>query len=389
MFSDVKFDKGAIFKDTKLAGGVDFAETEFRGPGRFLNTKFIKDAAFYKTLFFERTTFSGAEINEGIRFLLTEFGIRTFKEVTFDHAFIVGGCEFVKSIFHGEVSFQSSVFKGITLIEETEFRENADFYGTEFNGKVYFKNIGKLAKKRTTLREEIVRGATEFIDIAPNITFSNVSLSPYSTLFFENFDLGDCSFADTPAISEANFKKVLWLGNGKPKRKHTRDEVLAERGSIHYEIAAEVYRRLRKNFEDRLSYADAGDFHIGEMHMRRLGLRQKGWKRFFILTWVFLHLYRIFGGYGESLRNPIISFIAVGFVFAGLWSLLGFPIPIGNKVIISHNPFYAILFSFKTFLTLPGKPFCLVQEFVGAFQRAIGVGIITLFILALRRAFRR
>ena len=158
---------------------------------------------------------------------------------------------------------------------------------------------------------------------------------------------------------------------------------------ITYEVAAEVYRRLRRNFENRLSYAEAGDFHIGEMEMRRLGFKEKGWKRIFNWTYIFLQAYRWAGGYGERIRNPVISFLTIGIVFAGLWSLIGFPVPEGEGVKITHNFGLAILFSLKTFLTLPGKAFCLVQEVVGAFQRAFGVGIITLFILALRRAFRR
>ena len=51
--------------------------------------------------------------------------------------------------------------------------------------------------------------------------------------------------------------------------------------------------------------------------------------------------------------------------------------------------FKALAFSFKSFLTLPDKNDTAGVQLLGAIQRALGAGVITLFILALRRAFRR
>jgi len=354
-----------------------FEEREFITDIDFTGAVFYGDTSFDHSSFLGEVTFWGATFKANASFGFTRFA----KSVIFFDADFDERGSFYDVKINGKLSFSLAKFGGNARFTDIEVTDGVDFHIAEFSGSAHLNAFGT-----EIVRDEFYK-VTSIKPIEGD--FRNVSIEEHKKLIIKNIDLGDWAFANTPRIADADFNDVSWRGKTNIKRNHTRDELLALNRVITFEAATEVYRRLRKNFESELAYSEAGDFHIGEMHMRRLGLRQKGWKRLFNLTWLFLHLYRIFGGYGERIRNPIISFFAVGLAFAGLWSLLGFPIPVGENVVISHNLGYAILFSFKTFFTLPGRAFCLVQELVGAFQRAIGVGIITLFILALRRAFRR
>ena len=372
--------KGFVFPDIPdyvfsgvVPFNIDFSNARFEGEVNIRGVHFER-----------RVTFSGAIFNRPLIFNRIALLEGIFSNVIFEDK-----AEFVSVKFEKLGNFENAEFRGNTLFKKIGIGEWGVFLGALFKGDIKFQVIYTPIKIIAD-----VTGPEEYGKYKnPKVWFANVDVEKPKRMTFKKLDLGEWVFAETEAISEANYIDVSWEGDGKPKRKHTRDEYLAveKLSPLHFrhEKAAEVYRRLRKNFENRLSYSEASDFHKGEMEMRRLGYESKGWRCLFNWNYLFLQGYRIFGGYGERIRNPIISFITVGLAFAGLWSLLGFPVPEGENVRISHNFWYAILFSFKTFLTLPGKAFCLVQELVGAFQRAIGVGIITLFILALRRAFRR
>jgi len=93
---------------------------------------------------------------------------------------------------------------------------------------------------------------------------------------------------------------------GMPPIKVTRDQV------------AQVYRRLRENFEQAKRYSDAGDFLIGEMEVIRKfkpGSPTKHSKRaWHDSTKILYGLYYLLGKYGESISRPFLGsiFVLVG-----------------------------------------------------------------------------
>jgi uncharacterized protein YjbI with pentapeptide repeats len=115
----------------------------------------------------------------------------------------------------------------------------------------------------------------------------------------------------------------------------------SQRGGIfkpHYRIVAELYQQLKKNYENRGDYSTAGDFHYGEMEMRRLDSAGKEWfkhtaswtavGRSTILWWMrrnlgLLALYKYASRYGESYVRPGWLLLLVLFAFALLYPLAG------------------------------------------------------------------
>jgi hypothetical protein len=69
------------------------------------------------------------------------------------------------------------------------------------------------------------------------------------------------------------FEEIVELGIPYASSLWTEGEDLNERD---YVVIAELYQRLKKNYDERKDYWTAGDFHYGEMEMQRLALPASG-----------------------------------------------------------------------------------------------------------------
>jgi len=91
-----------------------------------------------------------------------------------------------------------------------------------------------------------------------------------------------------------------------------------------YGLVAELYQQLKKNYDDKRDYWTAGDFHYGEMEMKRLASP----KRNRLLRWLHRHLglvawYKYASEYGESYARPAALLIGVLVAFSLLYPVAG------------------------------------------------------------------
>jgi hypothetical protein len=108
-----------------------------------------------------------------------------------------------------------------------------------------------------------------------------------------------------------------------------------------YGLIAETYQQLKKNYDDKKDYWTAGDFHYGEMEMKRLATRQAG----FILRVLFgrilggrevnrlrrwshqrlglVALYKYASQYGESFARPFLWLVGILLLFGALYPIPG------------------------------------------------------------------
>lgn len=144
-----------------------------------------------------------------------------------------------------------------------------------------------------------------------------------------------------------------------------------------------IAREIRRSTEKYGSYSDAGDFYIAEMEYRRSNSKKKQVRS--ILFYLALSLYKLFSNYGESPSRALVSILIV-------WLLPAVVITIFQSL------------SFSQFLTLCGNTlanmislqipsegvlkFCNLM-FIWIVHKITGISIITLFLLAVRRRFRR
>jgi hypothetical protein len=102
-------------------------------------------------------------------------------------------------------------------------------------------------------------------------------------------------------------------------------------GQRDYRAVAQIYQQLKKNYDARLDYWTANEFHFGEMEMKRLagptdgpllGLRQWLHRRLSLVA-----LYRYASDYGNSYTKPMLWLLGILVLFAALLPLPG----VGNE----------------------------------------------------------
>jgi len=139
---------------------------------------------------------------------------------------------------------------------------------------------------------------------------------------FHKIDLSKFRFLETD-VGNVHFTDVSWNTENGKGRNRVFDEVSLEPyfSQFDYALIAQLYRRLRANYEENLRYSEAGDFYIGEMEMTRKAERNI-FRKFPLL------FYKAISNYGESYYLPLgwlVIFLVVifplFFMITGLHSI--------------------------------------------------------------------
>jgi hypothetical protein len=112
---------------------------------------------------------------------------------------------------------------------------------------------------------------------------------------------------------------------------------LRRNGERDYGALAHIYQQLKKNYDTRLEYWMADEFHFGEMEMKRLVVPRNGsllWlRRWWHPRLSLLALYRTASDYGNNYKKPMMWLLGMLVLFALL-----FPLPkVGLQRIATGN----------------------------------------------------
>lgn len=271
-FSGHVFDKNVDLSKAIFTGKANFRDVKFNGDNYFRITKFLGRTDLSQTIFTGKADFQGAEFNGKALFRATKF---------------LGDAEFGHSTFLN-VTFMNTLFNGETSFILTLFKNEANFYNVKFS-EVLFLDVTFL-------------GSVSFLGSNENKVFSNTKLTVFWDVIFKKpeeasfqmVDFSKCSFTNTD-LSRVELLNISWLIKKivLDSRKALYDENALD-AKKKYQLIEKTYRDLKKNYENRGSYGEAGDFHYGEMEMRRLS--QKGISRYVSFLW----LYKVLSGYGEK-----------------------------------------------------------------------------------------
>jgi uncharacterized protein YjbI with pentapeptide repeats len=365
--------RGAVFPGT-----ARFSRVRFSGGAYFERTKFLSDADFSLAQFPGDTCFRSARFS----------GIANFWGAEF-----LGDADFTFTEFEEKATFRFASITGTIRFKENEFLKDADFrlFGTdkhEVGGKEL--GPGKLLFDHA------------YFHIPNRVPVGGKALS-FIPGGLTRTDLRRWSFRGTN-IERVRFVEPCWPEEKERKgRKRTLDEERAEKGEISWAEAGEVYRKLRKNFEDGLAYEAAGDFHVGQMECRLRDRNRKIWDR--ALTFA----YKLISGYGENIGRPFSCLVGTAVLF-GLLSLFhGFPTTDGSGVnwdvnlyktfdgtqkVIDIEPVVSFTARAAVSFGIPGhdgnSPYCDDTLYILTFiWKILAVVFVTFFVLALRRRFRR
>ncbi len=351
--SCAEFSKCADFTEAKFKYRADFSSAKFNGRADFTNAQFNDVADFNVAIF-----------NDNADFMVAEFK----NEAIFESAEFNKIALFTQAQFNNEAGFSYVQFNDEAIFRWTQFNGEANFFDSEFRGKVLF--------------------GSEFTPILNNkypINFQYCKFYKPQDVRFQYFNLSNVSFLYTD-VTEVEFINEVW---GKKKGKIKGRIIVVDESrimkdeNITYDAVAQLYRRLRRNYEDNYRFAEAGDFFIGEMEMRRLDVtaRFKNENIRKIELWLnrnvfsLLGIYKFFSLYGESYIRPAIC----AFIVIILYPLL----------IHWHN---ASPINFEDFLSID-----IIRSLASFFQmdstyipeRIIGIPILALLLIALKRKFER
>jgi uncharacterized protein YjbI with pentapeptide repeats len=399
-FRRVTFTQNADFVGATFAQDADFSGATFTQNASLIGATFTKDAVF------SRATFTGH----------ADFGVATFTQ---------------NADFYGATFTQNAVFRGVT------FTQNADFVGATFAQDAEFeetKFYGTADWRRCRFLDQAEFRHTEFKPkepMTPSAIFSLAKFAKPGEIVFEDVDLNRALFLNCDVSSVWFTSSVQWA-----RRKGHRglavfeEEILLDPelsrelkyyGKIDHGAVEQIYHQLQKNYDSRLDYRKANDFHSGEMEMRRLELPSDGpllSLRRKIPRWLnLLTLYRLASDYGNSYAKPGAWLIAtlfaatLSFPLTGLESKQPKPGNSAGNAIVTYQNVWNRQDSWTNNLRTEGKlliksgitaidtaTFQRNPEFTPVYPRGRILGIIetlltsslfALFLLAIRRQFRR
>ncbi len=419
-FESARFEDEATFTRSKFGAKANFLSAIFKGDTHFstdfthevsfVMARFVREAGFYNSSFADKAIFGSVKFE----------GSAVFARAVFNNEADFGFCTFAQQAFFAFATFEQDADFSIAT-----FTQDAHFVGTKFLRQVDFQQANFVAAvefRETKFREDA--------ELLPGPIFSLAQFARPEAAIFYRVWLGQARFYNCD-VSRLNFSSVYWRTrpNGKQQLFEECIDFQAagdlspgpnEPNERDYGLIAEIYQQLKKNYDNRQDYWTAGDFHYGEMEMKRLHSPRKNKA----VRWLHRHLglvawYRYASEYGESYVRPLLALLVVLVVFTLLFPIPGmvFNKPDGSNPpppfpLLNYGDFSTYIHSYKgpawiatvaffghslmTALSVAGFQKELIYQPAYPWGRALALfellltsTLIALFLLALRRQFRR
>ncbi|MGB8658551.1 MAG: pentapeptide repeat-containing protein [Candidatus Zixiibacteriota bacterium] len=317
VFFPKKFSKSVNFWKSVFKGEVDLENVSFEGKSFFLYAVFEDDARFDNATFNDEVNFENATFEASVSFNRANFkGVASFDEVRFKNDANFGnvtfdmGVGFGMTVFNSVVDFSASTFKSSTYFWGAVFKSDVDFLSASFDDAL---EINAEAHQKKAFKKQV--------------DFRMVTFSTPEKVVFQKVNLSKFRFLETD-VRKVSFIDVDWNKKSSKGRWRVYDEVSMDPDTknFDYSLIEELYRRLRKNYEDNLKYSEAGDFYIGEMEMWRKAETS-------FLSKIPLFCYKAISNYGESYYRPLCWILAILLLFPIFFMIAGIQ-PVNHEQII-------------------------------------------------------
>lgn len=374
-FTSAEFEDKVFFRNVKAKKQILFGVTRFHNEVGFENANFYSDVLFVGAYFLNKANFKFSKFENAVSFLTVTFkGDAIFQNVQFHDE-----VTFNNTIFINKTDYSNSIFKGQTIFIYTKFEKDVDFSNVYFNSITRF--IGHREKKIKLEKMVVNSKFDEFKSIKEtclvfsendNTDLRGVTFGQPEKVVFRTIDMSRCLLLNTN-LSKVELADVQW--SKYKNRSVIYDEIYEdEKEEKNYALIEKVYSQLKKNLEESRNYVYAGDFHYGEMEMRR----KRHWGIFKHIS--FTSFYKYFSGYGEKYwwAIGVLAFFILLFTF--IYMCMG--LDIMNAFI--HTLQVALLQS-----NLKVKLVSDWGTLVEILERLMIIIQATLVVLAFRRKFRR
>nr|MBI3613418.1 pentapeptide repeat-containing protein [Nitrospirota bacterium] len=367
--------------------GVSFSEGRFTKEVRFSRAEFLREASFAKTAFDDMVYFDLVEFNQD-----ADFCNSIFRQVV----------HFSDAVFHQSVDFSRATFLRTANFSGTTFSEKVQFawavFGWREGGPFNEDDSASLAcfggsqfkKPELTSFLGVNTHSPQGLKIV--LTNSNVEAVRFAGVHWYR-EQGRIILQDEMAL-----KTVRYSG---AKEKIRPDERRLMTNA--HETVSNVYRQLINNFEKSRNYDLAEDCSIGAMEMKRLDpahflfarelrpyYEKWSWLRRLGEQVSVANLYRLASNYGTSYIRAFWVLILLLLGFALLFTLSGVsPNPSRNAGPLAPagliHAVEVVTFQSPT-RYVAGSGLAWILEQV---ERLLIAAQVALFLLALRRRFRR
>ena len=328
LFNKAIFSEGANFNQATFTQNANFGEATFTKGANFSSATFTKDADFYVVTFMQdadfrqaifaqkadfcAATFMGYADFRGATFTQdANFGAATFtRQATFGDATFTQDAHFYNATFAQAARFAHTKFYGTADWERSRFLDRADFSHTKFEPRMTEEPSAVFTRARFFKPDEIV---FDDVDLSRAL-FHNCDVSqiwfPSSVRWRKRGDNHGLVVFDEMFLLEQEFAKELqWYEQ------------------LDYRSVEQIYHQLKKNYDFRLDYWTANEFHYGEMEMKRLAVpsdgRLLGLRRWLHRKLSLVALYQYASDYGNSYGKPMLWLLGTLVLFAALLPLPG------------------------------------------------------------------
>jgi uncharacterized protein YjbI with pentapeptide repeats len=318
LFNHATFTQDANFPSATFTHVASFRETVFSNVADFRWASFGRIASFERAQFRHVAYFMSATFTQG---------------ADFSSAVLIESALFLKATFARDANFMCTVFGQDADFSMVTFAEDADFSSTQ---------VGKVASfESATFKRMAEFWETRFREdesLKPAAIFGLARFEKPELIVFYDTYLGLALFHNCN-VSQFAFSSVRWRKRDNGKRMVLEEDqkldltgevtkaLRRDRGSTderNYGLIAELYQQLKKNYDDKRDYWTAGDFHYGEMEMKRLSSPRRNP----VLRWLHRNLglaawYKYASDYGESYVKPFLRLLLVLALFTFIYPACG------------------------------------------------------------------
>lgn len=383
---------GSNFEDCR------FHSMRFSGPVDFTGTTFIN------------TAFEGVEFLCGAEFTVARFdGKKTpfrwcaFKTNPWGGKGTNTRVSFERAIFSGSVTpFDACSFLGEGIsFEEADFDcDRLQFHVHDQQMEIFVDRFFYISATKLVFTGIGFSGHLEYIQDptskshAPRVDFQRVMFPQMKSVAFVEANLSKTRFTYS-VIDNVNFIDCNWARKPQDKGRRVLFDDLSPVDDVSKWEVLRQYIQLKKNLENQRDFVGAGDWSYREMEWREK-LAQKP------LYKLGMWMYGFFADYGENSLKPFCWLVAVWLVAGLLYLFIGIPLGDGSSelnydwgfdgVFQWGDIWYALKFSLVAMTLQLGKSIKLM-DWCGTWAYVphilMTVTLVPLFLLALRRKFRR
>ena len=407
-FSNATFTQKADFQSASFTWNALFGEATFEQHAYFREATFTQNADFSEAMFTQDAEFNGAIFTQNADFRQATFAEgAVFRSVSF-----MQRADFRRATFAQSAYFNNAIFTLAVRFLETKFHGTASWRGSRFFDRAEFR--------RTYFDPQIAgHESAEFALAAfykpSEIVFDDVNLS---RVLFHNCDVSQVWFTPSVQWAKRDGNRGLAVFEERVLLDEEFTKQLWRYGPLDYRAVAQIYQQLKKNYDSRLDYWTANEFHFGEMEMKRLAGPTSGrllcLRRWWHRNLSFVAWYKYASDYGNSYRKPLLWLLGTLLASALLFPITGLEFKqaisastarvtyscVWNRQDSWTNNFWteAKLIGKSGITAVDTATFQRTPEYTPVYPRGRVVAIVetlltsslfALFLLAIRRQFRR